>query len=377
MASAPRAIAPGARVRCTWIEIPQAARDARRPAVAPVLDVGRRDRRQRARRRDRERGRLHERAATRRRASPAWTSCASRSSARRAPRSAVEAITALLEPPRPGRRLRAREAELHATTTASSRPTRAAPSCWRRPGDTTAVERVAAGARSISNGLTIEPFAGRYGDALKTGAARRARAPARARIARRRRARPRPTCCASCATTAPAAGAGVPHAERRPLRAVRARRRLGRELADDGLVDRGAHAGRRASLGDRARRSPCTGLFKPVRVAEPLDLGPAPTDRADAASLWWRGERLARRVAARSRAAPPALRAERDALEAPWFADPPAPAAAFAEGDRRLADWTVRVAAASPRRATATSARSAPAATGSCARSGRGRTATS
>ena len=40
-------------------------RDPRRPAVAPVLDVGCRDRRERARRRDRQRGRVHDGPSTR------------------------------------------------------------------------------------------------------------------------------------------------------------------------------------------------------------------------------------------------------------------------------------------------------------------------
>jgi hypothetical protein len=35
---------------------------------------------------------------------------------------------------------------------------------------------------------------------------------------------------------------------------------------------------------------------------------------------------------------------ERDATERRWRAEPPEPADAFAEGDRRLADWTARVA---------------------------------
>ena len=54
-----RAHPRGAAVRCTWIEIPQVARDQRRAAQPAVLDVGRRDGRQRARRRDRQRGRVH------------------------------------------------------------------------------------------------------------------------------------------------------------------------------------------------------------------------------------------------------------------------------------------------------------------------------
>jgi secernin len=91
--------------------------------------------------------------------------------------------------------------------------------------------------------------------------------------------------------------------------------------------------------------APCTGLFKPVRVDEPVDLGPAPTDRADPASLWWRHERLHRRVMRDPSRLMPLFVDERDAIEARWWAAPPEPQAAFAEADRRLAEWTARVAA--------------------------------
>ena len=92
--------------------------------------------------------------------------------------------------------------------------------------------------------------------------------------------------------------------------------------------------------------APCISLFKPVRITEPLDLGPVPTDHADAASLWWRHERLHRLVLRDPARLRPLFIAERDALEARWQAQAPEPGAAFAAGDRALADWTARVAAA-------------------------------
>ena len=94
-----------------------------------------------------------------------------------------------------------------------------------------------------------------------------------------------------------------------------------------------------------ATATPCVGLFKPVRVAEPLDLGPAPTDQADPSSLWWRHERLHRLVLRDPGRLRALFIAERDAVEARWQAASPEPRAAFAEGDRLLADWTARVAA--------------------------------
>jgi secernin len=92
--------------------------------------------------------------------------------------------------------------------------------------------------------------------------------------------------------------------------------------------------------------APCVGLFKPVHVDDPLDLGPPPSDRADPHSLWWRHERLHRQVLRDPARLRPLFAAERDAIEARWQASPPDPVAAFAEGDRLLADWTDRVTAA-------------------------------
>jgi dipeptidase len=89
--------------------------------------------------------------------------------------------------------------------------------------------------------------------------------------------------------------------------------------------------------------APCTSLFKPVRVGEPLDLGAAPTDRADESSLWWRHERLHRQALRDPARLLRLFVAERDAVEARWRAEPPEPRSAFAEGDRLLAEWTARV----------------------------------
>jgi secernin len=92
--------------------------------------------------------------------------------------------------------------------------------------------------------------------------------------------------------------------------------------------------------------APCIGLFKPVRVDDPLDLGPRPSDRADSSSLWWRHERLHRQVLRDPTRLRPLFVAERDVIEARWRAEPPEPSTAFAEGDRVLTEWTARVAEA-------------------------------
>lgn len=211
-----------------------------------------------------------------------------------------------------------------------------------------AVERVAEGARSISNGLTIEPFASRHGDALRTRAAgARLRQPRTQALAGRAR------------SAADFVRLLRDHGEDRGAPTYR--------KLNGGLCAPCVHAGglvvnsqTTASWVSELRRdgarhfatgtaSPCASLFKPVRVENPLDLGPAPTDRADTASLWWRGEALARRVARDPERLLPLFAKERDDLEAAWLASPPPPAEAFAEGDRRLADWTARVAAADGR----------------------------
>jgi hypothetical protein len=72
-------------------------------------------------------------------------------------------------------------------------------------------------------------------------------------------------------------------------------------------------------------------------------------DPNDSTSLFWRHERLHRRVLSDPGALLPIYRADRDALEAGWFARPPEPALAFAEGDLRLAEWRSRVSARLPR----------------------------
>jgi secernin len=93
-----------------------------------------------------------------------------------------------------------------------------------------------------------------------------------------------------------------------------------------------------------ATAAPCLALFKPVAVDVPVALGPAPDDHDDGVSLWWRHERLHRRVIG-DHARCAAIAAERDVVEAGWLRDPPPSAAAFAEGDRLLARWTALAAA--------------------------------
>ncbi len=205
-----------------------------------------------------------------------------------------------------------------------------------------AVEAVR-GARSISNGLTIGGFAARHTEPIKTW------------FSRCRLRQPR--------TQQLADGAGGPGDLMRALRdhgAARDEPAYG--WLTGGMSAPCMHAGGNVASSQTtaswvadltpgaithwvtATAAPCVSLFKPVHVDEPLDLGPPPTDVADASSLWWRHEQLHRRIMTDPARLTPLIAAERDEIEARWLRHVPASREAFALGDELLARWTARAA---------------------------------
>jgi dipeptidase len=202
-----------------------------------------------------------------------------------------------------------------------------------------AVEPVTAGARSISNGLTIAGFAEGRVEPTRTHFSR-----CRVRRALTQAGAARATTAADLAAVLRDHGTGGPVPHYSPVTGG-----MGAPCMHAGGLVAASQttASWVAELTTEAARhwvtataAPCTGLFKPVRVAEPLDLGPEPTDRFDARCLWWRHEVLHRRVLMDPARLLPRFAAERDEVEARWFAAPPEPADAFAEADRLLARWT-------------------------------------
>jgi dipeptidase len=216
-------------------------------------------------------------------------------------------------------------------------------------GRRSAAERVS-GAYTISNELTLEPFAREHGDRLR---ARAAGAPGRrACTLGAARAAATPLDLASALRSHGSDGGVAPHYR----------------WHNGGLNAPCVHAGGRIASSQTtaswlseltpgfvrhwatASAAPCTALFKPVAVGEPVAIGPEPSDRFDPASLWWRHERLHRAVMRDPERLLPLYAKERDELEARWLAtrSETSPASAFAEAETRLAEWTERVAAAGP-----------------------------
>ena len=213
------------------------------------------------------------------------------------------------------------------------------------------------GARTISNGLTIDGFARRHGRRLETAVA--------AAEARRCRTQERADALASGFASGESARSDVLAGLMASLRdhgprvgpngpspeTPRYRWLNGSLVAPcmhgGGLVassvTTASWVGRLAAASSggqhwaTATSSPCLSLFKPVAVDQRLDdppddtvLGPRPSDVADEASLWWRHERLHRRILADPVTLGAGLRRDRDALEKAWLNTAPSSADAFA-----------------------------------------------
>jgi dipeptidase len=206
-----------------------------------------------------------------------------------------------------------------------------------------ASERVSSGVRTLSNGLTIPGFAERHGDRLKTAvSACRVREKLTAReagdepslatlmaVLRSHGARPWPRySLVNGAMAMPCMHAGG------LVAASQTTASWVSELSADGAVHWAT-----------ATAAPCTAVFKPFRVEQPVDLGPSADDRFDERTLWWRHERFHRRAMGDPAAALPRFAAERDELERRWLREPPAGAAAIAEAETLLERWGAAAAA--------------------------------
>lgn len=215
-------------------------------------------------------------------------------------------------------------------------------------GRSHATEQVDAPGRSISNGLTIEGFARAHADRLRGRVAqcdiRRARTEAAARSASTVG-----DMFAALRSHGPATG--LDHTVPGSPRYAVLNGALSAPCAHAGglLTSTQSTASWVADLRGAplhwatGTSAPCTSLFKPVSVDEPVDIGPTPANTFDPRTLWWRHERLHRTVMRHPGALMSRYATERDATEAAWVADPPTSSDAFKLGDEAEARWLTLV----------------------------------
>jgi dipeptidase len=200
-----------------------------------------------------------------------------------------------------------------------------------------ATEKVDGPGRAISNGLTIPGFAEAHRDRLKSRVAacnaRRAITQARAESAgevadlmatlRSHGISPSPTYSAlNGAMSAPCLHAG----------GLATASQTTASWVADLTAPRPHHW-------VTATAAPCTSIFKPIDLDEPLPPAPVPTNRADDASAWWRHERLHRLTLRDHAAATARFAPARDRLEAAWLAHPPSAAEAFRVASEHEDRW--------------------------------------
>ncbi len=211
-------------------------------------------------------------------------------------------------------------------------------------GRETAFERVVRGARSISNELTIEGFARRWSD------------PVRSWFASAKDRQAATVACAARATSPADLARGLrDHGEGtrfEPRYRWRNGAMTGACMHAGGLIASAQTTGSmivelqadRMRVFATATAAPCTSIFKPVSISEPLDLGPAPAD-FDNGSLFFRHERMHRAALRDPLLWLPWIDADRAALEARLFAGELSSEEAFSVCGAMLDRWTARILA--------------------------------
>lgn len=204
-----------------------------------------------------------------------------------------------------------------------------------------AVERVVGRSRAISNGLTIAGFAERHTDRLRTAVAG---------------AHPRRDWSQRCGADEPtvfgllaALRAESPRWSPISGKMTRPNMRAGGLLASSQTAGswiadlRGASnvadTGSTAAHWVTGASDPSLSLYMPLRIDEPVDLGPAPTGSFDPGSYWWRHERLHRLAAGDPDAARALVAPQFDELQRAWFDAPPTGAAAWAAASAFTDRW--------------------------------------
>ncbi len=204
-------------------------------------------------------------------------------------------------------------------------------------GRESAVERVT-GARTISNGLTIEPFAQQHAEVVKTtvSACR-----TRRRLTQARAGSAHGLLDMMALLRDHGAADGVPHYN--ALRGAMAAPCMHAGGLAAASQTTASWVARLTPQGAQhfvtATAAPCTSIFKPVEVHSPLDLGPWPSDVSNNACVWWRHERIHRRVMRDPQLWLPRLAAQRDALEREFVAARTTPAAAWERADALERSW--------------------------------------
>lgn len=209
-------------------------------------------------------------------------------------------------------------------------------------GGKSASEQVTKGARSISNGLTIPGFADEYSDWLKTTVSQcKTRQPSTQRLSAHAMT---PSDLISVLRDH---GDGRAHPDYSLLNGA-----MGAPCMHGGGIATGSQttASWAADLTTGTHwvtgtAAPCTSLFKPVSVDNPIDLGAIPGGTFDSGSIWWNHERLHRRVVRNPQVLNPLFVGEHDAIEQDWHDDVPDSAEAFRLASEVEAIWIERIEA--------------------------------